>query len=204
MVLDLLPTSGAEIIAVSEEVMRRLVFGERLEGVLGVADMPRPRLEDLPSRITRQEPPLVAVIEGLEKPGNVGAILRSADGAGLSAVIAADPAADLYNPNAIRASLGAVFTVPVCTAEPEAVRAWLRRHGLDIVATRPDATKHYAAVDYRRPTAIVLGSEATGLSPLWSGPEITTVRLPMLGAVDSLNVAATAAVLFYEARRQRG
>jgi RNA methyltransferase, TrmH family len=150
------------------------------------------------------ENPLVVILEGVEKPGNIGAVLRSADGAGFHALIAADPRTDLFNPNAIRASLGTIFTMPVCVAESMETLDWLRGHDMAIVAARVDAKLPYNKADFRRPTAIVLGSEAEGLSPVWSGNEVTAVRLPMLGAADSLNVSAAAAVLFYEARRQRG
>ncbi len=148
--------------------------------------------------------PLVAVLEGVEKPGNVGAVLRSADAAGVSALIAADPRTDLYNPNAIRASLGTIFTMPVCEATSDDALAWLRKNDFRIFAARVDSAVDYTEVDYRGPTAIVLGSEAEGLSSLWTGEDIRAVRLPTLGAADSLNVSATAAVLFYEALRQRG
>jgi TrmH family RNA methyltransferase len=199
-VLADLPRSGAEVLDVSEPVFQKLAFGHRAEGVLAVAEMPQPSLEDL----ALPQNPLVAVLQGVEKPGNVGAVLRSADGAGLSAVIAADPQTDLYNPNAIRASLGTIFTMPVCEAAGEDVLAWLRKRGIRIVAARVDGSVAYTEVDYRGPTAIALGSEAEGLSTAWNAPDIIAVRLPMLGAADSLNVSATAAVLFYEARRQRG
>jgi TrmH family RNA methyltransferase len=150
-----------------------------------------------------QTAPLIAVLEGVEKPGNVGAVLRSADAAGVSAVILADGRTDLYNPNAIRASSGTIFSMPVCEATSSDVLAWLRERGFRIAAARVDGSVPYTKVDYRGPTAIVLGSEATGLSPIWSGNDIQAVRLPMLGAADSLNVSVTAAVLFYEALRQR-
>jgi TrmH family RNA methyltransferase len=142
-------------------------------------------------------------LEGVEKPGNVGAVLRTADAAGLSAVILADARTDLYNPNAIRASLGTIFTLPVCETTSGKLQNWLRQNGFRIVAARVDAAVPYTEVDYRGPTAILLGSEAVGLSPLWTGEGVTAVRLPMLGAADSLNVSVTAAVLFYEALRQR-
>jgi RNA methyltransferase, TrmH family len=195
-----LPQTGAEILYVAEPVFEKLAFGQRAEGVLGVADMPQRTLDDLvlPDR------PLVAVLEGVEKPGNVGAVLRSADAAGVSALVVADPRTDLYNPNTIRASLGTVFTMPVCQAAGHDVLAWLRRSGLQMLAARVDGSMPYTQADYRGPTAIVLGSEAAGLTPLWSAEDIRAVRLPMLGAADSLNVSATAAVLFYEALRQRG
>ena len=198
--LAVLHGCGAEILQVTEPVFEKVAFGHRAEGVLAVADMPRPVLANLVVPAN----PLVAVLEGVEKPGNVGAVLRSADGAGLSAVLVADARTDLYNPNAIRASLGTIFTRPVCEATSAEVLDWLRLRGLKILAARVDGSVPYTEVDYRGPTAIVLGSEASGLSPLWSAADVTAIRLPMLGMADSLNVSATAAVLFYEARRQRG
>jgi len=199
-VLEKLPGSEAEILEVTEPVFEKLAFGQRAEGLLAVAEPPRIALDHwhLPAD------PLIAVLEGVEKPGNIGAVLRSADGAGLSGLVVADPRTDLYNPNAIRASLGTIFTMPVCEATGDETLRWLRRHGLAIVAARVDGSIPYTDVDYRRPTALVLGSEAEGLSGLWSAADITAVRLPMLGIGDSLNVSAAAAVLFYEARRQRG
>ena len=140
--------------------------------------------------------PLVAVLEGVEKPGNLGAMLRSADGAGVSALVVADPRTDLFNPNVIRASLGTVFSLPVAAAAPGDVLAWLRGHGLQILAARVEGAVSYTEVDYRRPTAIVLGSEAQGLTSHWSGDDVRAIRLPMLGVADSLNVSAVAAVLF--------
>src|SRR5262249_24554052 len=147
------------------------------------------------------ERPLVCVLEACEKPGNLGAVLRSADGAGLSAVIVADSRTDLFNPNTIRASLGTIFTVPVAAASAADVLAWLRERRMTIVAARVDAARDYTGVDFSGPTAIVLGSEADGLTEAWRAPDITPVRLPMHGVADSLNVSATAAILFYEALR---
>jgi RNA methyltransferase, TrmH family len=198
-VLETLPQTGCKIFNVSESVFEKLAFGNRTEGVLGVAETPQTTLELL--RLAHL--PCVAVLEGVEKPGNVGAVLRSADAAGISAVIVADPRTDLYNPNAIRASLGTIFTMPVCEAAGSEALAWLRANQFHIFAARVDGAVPYAQPNYRGPTAIVLGSEAEGLSPLWTGPDIQAVRLPMLGAADSLNVSVAAAVLFYEALRQR-
>jgi len=194
-----LERSNALVFEVSEPVFRRLAFGERAEGVVAVAVPPQRRLKDLMLGADA----LVAVLERVEKPGNVGAVVRSADGAGLSAVVLADPATDLYNPNAIRASLGTIFSVPLCAAATEEVIAWLRGAELAVAVARVDGSVPYTEFDFRRPAAIVLGSEAEGLSRAWSDKGMTPVRLPMLGAADSLNVAAAAAVLFYEARRQR-
>jgi len=198
-VLAELPQCGAQILWVTKAVFEKLAFGDRTEGVLGVAAMPRPTLSD----VTLPDNPLVAVLEGVEKPGNAGAVLRTGDAVGLSALVVADGRTDLYNPNAIRASLGTIFTLPVCTSTAQETLDWLRRHRLAIYAARVDGSVLHTQADYRRPAAIVLGSEAEGLTDVWRAPDVTPVRLPMLGVADSLNVSAAAAVLFYEALRQR-
>lgn len=195
-----LASSTAEILNVSPDVFAKLAFGDRNDGIVLVAKAPQTTLSDL--QLSAQ--PIVAVLEGLEKPGNVGAILRSADAAALDAVVVADGRTDLYNPNTIRASLGTVFRQNVCEASSADAINWLRGQGLAIVAARPDAKLLYTDADLRGGVAIVLGSEATGLSEAWNGAGATAVRLPMLGLADSLNVSTTAAVLFYEALRQRG
>jgi len=186
-------------VEVTEQVFAKLAYGERADGVVAVARMPSALLADL-------ELPhggLVAVVEGLEKPGNLGAILRSADGAGVSAVLVADPNTDLFNPNTIRASVGTIFSVCVATSTAAEIKSWLVAREFQIIAARVDAKFDYFVADYKQATAIVLGSEAEGLSEVWRTAEVTPVRLPMLGISDSLNVSAAAAILFYEARRQR-
>ena len=199
-VLDRLQADRTPLEAVSETVFARLAFGDRAEGVVAIARIPSLDLADLALSVE----PLVVVIEGVEKPGNVGAVLRSADGAGADALIAADARTDLFNPNTIRASAGAIFSVPVAAASSDVVLAWLRDRALRIVTARVDADRLYTDMDLRGPLAIVLGAEAEGLSTAWAGPGFEAVRLPMLGAADSLNISVTAAVLLYEARRQRG
>jgi TrmH family RNA methyltransferase len=184
---------------VSPEVFDKLAFGDRAEGVVAVAQTPELALDTF----VPPENALVAVIEGVEKPGNVGAVLRSADAAGVDAVVVADGGTDLFNPNTIRASLGTIFTLPVCTATTDETLAWLRRYKMAIFTARVDGVVDYTEVDYCRPAAIVLGSEAKGLSAAWSGEDVTAVSLPMRGEADSLNLSAAAAVLFYEALRQR-
>ncbi|MBI3836506.1 MAG: RNA methyltransferase [Planctomycetia bacterium] len=198
-VLERLSEWPAAIWRVTPEVFEKLAFGDRSDGVLAVAETPRRTLAELIAPAGG----LLAVLEGLEKPGNVGAVLRSADGAGVTAVIVADPRTDLYNPNCIRASLGAIFTKPVAEATTGETLTWLRQRGCKIFAARLDATRSYDAVDYRGNAAIVLGSESAGLSTAWPTADVTPIKLPMRGAADSLNVSATAAVLFYEALRQR-
>ncbi len=139
----------------------------------------------------------------MEKPGNVGAVLRSADGAGADALIAASPRTDLLNPNAIRASAGTVFAVPLASGSSEAVLTWARASGLRIITTRVGAGRTYTDADLRGPVAIVLGAETEGLTAVWDAPDIEAVAIPMRGVADSLNVSVSAAVLLYEARRQR-
>jgi TrmH family RNA methyltransferase len=194
-----LATTHAELLYVSPDVYEKICFGEREEGVVVVAEIPRRTLSDLdlPPR------PLIAVVEGIEKPGNLGAILRSADAAGVDAVIVADGRTDLFNPNTIRASLGTVFRDNVCETSSAEVVAWLQMHNLAVVAARPDADMPYTRADLSGGVAIVLGSEASGLSRTWGGTDVQAVQLPMHGIADSLNVSTTAAVLFYEALRQR-
>jgi RNA methyltransferase, TrmH family len=184
---------------VPPEVFEKMAFGERREGVLVVAETPR---RDLAGIEVRDDAP-IAVVEAVEKPGNLGAVLRTADAAGIAAVIAADSRTDLYNPNSIRASLGTVFTSQVCQATTDETLGWLRARGYLIFAARPNAARDYSEVDFRQKCAIVLGSEASGLSAAWEAPDVIGIKLPMLGHADSLNVSTTAAALFYEALRQR-
>lgn len=200
VVLDLLRATHANVQPVSEPVFEKLAFGERAEGVVAVVTTPGLDLDD----VALPDDPLVVVVEGIEKPGNIGAILRSADGAGADALIVAGPRTDPFNPNAIRASAGTIFSVPQAAAPTADVVAWLRDRGVRIVAARVEADRLYTDTDLTGPLAVVVGSEAEGLSAAWSGPHVTAVRLPMLGRADSLNVSVSAAVLLYEARRQRG
>ena len=191
---------GALVLPTSGQALERLGFGDRSEGIVATVSVPELAVADL----RLPDNPLVVVLEGVEKPGNLGAVLRSADAAGADAVIAADPRADLFNPNAIRASLGAIFALPVAAGSSAEVRAELERRGVRIVTARVDAEELYTDVDLTGPIAIVLGSEADGLTDRWPAPPALAVRLPMLGVGDSLNVSIAAAVLLYEARRQRG
>jgi TrmH family RNA methyltransferase len=186
-------------VEVTSQVFAKLAYGERAAGVVAVAETPSAVIEDLKLPADG----LVAVVEGIEKPGNLGAVLRSADGAGVSAVLVADPNTDLFNPNTIRASLGTIFAQQIATATSLEIKDWLITRGVQIVAARVDAKIDYFMPDYTRATAMVLGSEADGLGAVWRSAEVTPVRLPMLGVADSLNVSAAAAVMFYEARRQR-
>jgi TrmH family RNA methyltransferase len=197
--LDRLLAGTAPVHPTSETAFARLAFGDRVEGLVAVI---RPRSTAL-ADLAVPDDALVVVIEGVEKPGNVGAVLRSADGAGADALIAASPRTDLHNPNVIRASAGTVFTVPLAAAGADDVVAWLGARRIRMVAARVDAPTRYTDADLTGPLAIVLGTEDRGVSERWRRPDVAAVHLPMLGVADSLNVSVAAAVLLYEARRQR-
>lgn len=191
---------GADLLECTAPVFAKLSYRDRPDGLLAVAPQ-RPRLlGDL------QIPPnaLLLVGEAIEKPGNLGTILRSADAAGVHAVLVCDRCTDIFNPNVVRASIGTLFSVPVVeTSTPEAL-AWLARHGVRIFAAMPGADCVYDQVDMTGPTAIVVGTEQYGLSDAWAAAADVRVRIPMLGQADSLNVASATTILLYEALRQRG
>lgn len=195
-----LQSAHAQMLQVTPPVFAKLAYGGRSEGIVAIAKTPRRDLDGL----ELGPAPIVAVLEGIEKPGNVGAVVRTADAAGIDAVLLASPQTDPFNPNTIRASQGAIFTLPVAAGESVEVRSWLQKRQFRLLAARVDGMVDYREADFHGPVAIVLGSEAGGLTDAWRGANITDVRLPMLGEIDSLNVSVTAGVLFYEALRQRG
>ncbi len=197
-VLDRLAGQRGRVVEVSERVHDRLAFGNRGDGLVLVVRTPDTGLD----RLDPGPDPLVIVTEDVEKPGNLGAILRSADAAGCAAVIAVG-GTDLFNPNVIRASVGTVFSVPAAAASADETRLWLAARGIRPVAARVDAPTAYTDADLRGPLALILGSEANGLSGAWQDSAMEGVRLPMHGLADSLNVSVAAAVLAFEARRQR-
>jgi TrmH family RNA methyltransferase len=190
---------GTEVVAVSKAVFDKISYREGPDGWLAVVPSVARTLDSL----ELGPRPLVLVCAGLEKPGNLGAILRTADAAGVAAVIAADPVTDWGNPNVVRASKGAVFSVPVASATSEQALDWISAHGLRIVAATPDATQLVTSADLTGPTAIAVGAEQTGLSSEWLERADETVRIPMFGKADSLNVSISAAIIAYEAVRQR-
>jgi len=180
-------------------LLEKAAYHERSDGVIVVAPQVRRTLADL----RLGDRPLLLVLEAVEKPGNLGAILRTADAAGVDAVLVCEAGTDLFNPNVLRASVGAFFTVPTVEVDGAAVRAWLRERAIAAVATTPTANRLHTELDLTGPTALVLGAEDKGLSDEWLRAADARVRLPMLGAVDSLNVGVTAAIVAYEAVRQR-
>ena len=184
---------------VARNVFEKIAYGDRQEGCLAVAQAPQFKLEDL----KLQAKPFLVVVEKVEKPGNLGAILRICDGAGVDGVIVCDGQTDIYNPNAIRASLGTVFTVKVISGTNEDALKFLKSRNMKICAALPSAKDIYTQMNYNVPLAVVVGSEEEGLSPFWIKNSDFQVRIPMLGKADSLNVASSSAILLYEAFRQR-
>jgi RNA methyltransferase, TrmH family len=190
---------GVQILECSEMVFRKLSYRDRPDGMLAIAKQRHMGLAD----IKKSENPFLVVAEGIEKPGNLGTILRSADGAGVDAVLVCDHRTDIHNPNVVRASVGALFTLPVIESESEKTFQWLKREGIAIVAASPSAKVEYTDADFTQPLAIVLGTEQFGLTKKWMEESDMKVRLPMRGVTDSLNVAMASTLLLYEVIRQR-
>lgn len=181
---------------VAPAAFERIAYGDRRHGMVAVARQFSIGLERLPPT-ARQ----VCVYVGVEKPGNVGALLRTADAAGIDGVILADSRTDVFNPNVVRASAGALFSKPLAAVTTGQAIAWLRNHSFKVFAARVDASSDYRTVDWTGPCGIVLGSEAEGLDAAWRGEDISSISLPMRGRGDSLNVSVTAGVLLYEMTR---
>ena len=198
---------------VSPKVYEKIAYRGSTEGVIGIVKAKEHSLSSLlsplaPALLARKArtsnlSPLIIVLESVEKPGNLGAILRSADAAGVDGVIVCDPLTDLYNPNLIRSSIGAIFTVPVATCSSEECIAFLKDNGIQILTAQLQDSNLYYDQDMTKGTAIVMGTEATGLTDQWREAADAHIRIPMLGALDSLNVSVSAAILMYEAVRQR-
>lgn len=189
-----------ELIEISKEVYQKLAYRDTTEGILAIAKTKSLQLSDL----KLSENPLVLVAEATEKPGNLGALLRTADAANLDAVIIANPKSDMYNPNVVRSSVGCLFTRQIATGTTEEVIAYLKENNIAIYcATLQDST-YYHTQDYTTPSALVVGTEATGLTEAWRTASTKNIIIPMQGEIDSMNVSVAAAILIFEAKRQRG
>ena len=189
---------GVELQATSGEVFRKMSYRQGPDGLLGVVAAWQPVLAHLPIPADG----LWLVAEGIEKPGNLGAMLRSADATG-AGVIVADPTTDVFNPNVIRASIGTLFTVPLAVATSDEVCAWLEEHGIQPITATPEATTPYTEAELTGAVALVVGSEHAGLAPMWRETQAKSVTIPMSGHADSVNAAMAATILLFEARRQR-
>ncbi len=193
--------SGARLFELTKEAFAKVAYRERPDGLLAVAPQWKRSLADLEPRLPKE--PFLLVVEAIEKPGNLGTILRSADAAGCDAVIVCDPVTDIFNPNVVRASTGVLFSVPLVVDESTRVLAWLRERGVRTVATTPSAEKLYTDTDLRGPLAVIMGSEQYGLSEFWLKNSDQPIRIPMAGQADSLNVAMATIITLFEAVRQR-
>ena len=196
---SLATAADCPVILLSPALYAKAAYREGTEGIIAEVECRERRLEDL----ALTENPLVVVLESVEKPGNLGAVLRSADAARADAVIVCDPLTDLWNPNLIRASLGGIFTVPTVCASSEEAIAWLKARGIRILTAQLQDSSWYYDTDMTGGTALVMGTESTGLTDIWRRAADAHIRIPMLGRLDSLNVSVSAAILLFEAVRQR-
>lgn len=188
-----------QIVEIPQHLYDKVAYRGGTEGIIAELKCKEMSLESLKLK----KDPLVVVLESVEKPGNLGAVLRSADASGVDAVIVCDPLTDMYNPNLIRSSIGAVFTVPVATATSEETIRWLKDNGIKIYTAQLQDSEWYYDTDMKGGTAIVMGTEATGLTDVWRKAADAHIKIPMLGRLDSLNVSVSAAILMFEAVRQR-
>lgn len=191
---------NAETITVNRAVFEKISYRENPDGWIAVFPIPRHSLDDL----KLSQSPLIIAAESIEKPGNLGAMLRTADAAHVDAILVCDPRVDVYSPNVVRASRGTIFTVPVIETKSAQAVVFLQRNGIRILAATPSAEGEYTHQDLRIPLAVAVGTEDEGLSDFWLSQADVRVKIPMMGKVNSLNVSVSTALILYEAVRQRG
>jgi TrmH family RNA methyltransferase len=192
--------SNFQIIEISKEVYQKLAYRDTTEGILAVAKTKSLQLSDL----KLPENPLILIMEAIEKPGNIGAVLRTCDAANVDAVIIASPKTDLYNPNIVRSSVGCLFTNQIATGTTEEVIDFLIKNNINFYSATLQNSTAYHTQNYTTPTALVVGTEATGLTQFWREKATQNIIIPMQGEIDSMNVSVAAAILIFEAKRQRG
>lgn len=198
---DVLDTiDDGRIIEITSQVFQKISYRSSSDGLIALAEPKSHTLAD----IRLSDNPFVILLESVEKPGNLGAILRSADAAAVDAVIVCDPQTDIYNPNVVRSSVGGLFTVQTAVCTTQEAMQWLNQHSIASYAAELEAAEWYQDIDYRGPSAIVMGTEANGLTSSWLNYATKRIKIPMRGKVDSLNVSVSTAVLTFEAMRQRG
>jgi TrmH family RNA methyltransferase len=193
--------SSVDLISVSKEVYQKIAYRETTEGVLAIVKSKSHRLEELQFKTKN---PLILVAEAPEKPGNIGALLRTADAANMDAVIIANPKGDVYNPNIIRSSVGCVFTNQIATGSTPEVIEFLKSKNIDLYCAALSASESYTTIDFKKASAIIVGTESTGLSSEWLDSSTQNIIIPMRGEIDSMNVSVSAAIVIFEALRQRG
>lgn len=191
---------SAEIIEINKEVYQKIAYRDTTEGIIAIAKSKKNTISDLKFNTKN---PLVLVAEAPEKPGNIGAILRTADAANVDAVIIANPKTDLYNPNIVRSSVGCLFTNQIATGSTTEIISFLKSKNINIYSAILQESEAYHAQDFTTPTALVVGTEATGLSQEWRDASTQNISIPMQGAIDSMNVSVAAGILVFEAKRQR-
>lgn len=194
---------GAELFTCTRNVFQKIAYRDRPDGLLAVAPQSHLQLQDLDQILKKKSTPLLVVAEAIEKPGNLGTILRSSDAVGVDGLIICDRCTDIHNPNVVRASVGTLFTVPVVETSGLETLKWLKERGIAILAATPSAKQTFTQVDMKQPLAIIVGTEQLGLSELWMKEADIQVSIPMNGVADSLNVAMATTLLLYEALRQR-
>lgn len=193
-------STTVENIEISKEIYQKLAYRDTTEGILAVAKTKQLQLADL----KLPQNPLVIVMESLEKPGNIGAVLRTCDAANVDAVIIANPKTDLYNPNIVRSSVGCLFTNQIAVGTTEETIDFLIKNNINFYSATLQNSTAYHTQDYTKPTALAVGTEATGLTQLWREKATQNIIIPMQGTIDSMNVSVAAAILIFEAKRQRG
>ena len=199
-----LTVSAAETLTLTRPVFEKISYRENPDGWLAVFPIPQTTFESLDSVSSLTETSLIIVAESIEKPGNLGAMLRTCDTAGVDALLLCDPRVDAWNPNVVRASRGAVFSVPIVECDNASAWEWLKSRSMRIVAASPAGDEIYSNVDMSPPTAVIMGTEDEGLSDFWMERADVKVKIPMTGRVNSLNVSVSTALIVYEAVRQRG
>lgn len=198
-VLAIVPRENL-LVPVQQAVFEKIAYRDSTGGIIALAEQKQHALQNIQLR----KDPLVLILEAVEKPGNLGAILRTSDAANVDAVIICDPQTDFYNPNVIRSSVGCIFTTQLASATSAHTIQWLKQNNIRIFATHLHASKPYYEIDYTLPSAIVMGTESTGLSDTWVQQSEASIIIPMQGKIDSMNVSTAAAVIVFEATRQRG
>ena len=197
--IEKMQAAQVNLYEMSPDAFSKAAFREHPDGLIATARIQNRELATLEV----SQAPLLLILEGIEKPGNLGAMVRSADGAGVDAIIMVDCVLDLYNPNAIRASQGLLFAQTIVQCDSKQLSAWLHSQAIQLIATTPQAQQAHWDVDYKQASALLMGSESQGLSDAWLQKVAQQIAIPMLGKADSLNVAAAAAICLYEAQRQR-
>ena len=198
--LEQLEAQKLECIQIDSKIYEKVAYRGSTEGIIAVAKCKDLSLEQLS---IKSKTPLVLVAESPEKPGNIGALLRTADAAKVYAVLVANPRTDMYNPNVIRSSVGGIFSTQIATGSTEEIIAYLKKHNIAIYSAILQESKPYTEPNFQNPTALVVGTESTGLSEQWRSEAIQCIHIPMLGHVDSMNVSVAAGILIFEAKRQR-